>query len=84
MCRRRNLPPHGKIIIFKTLALSKVTFMAQVLVIPNHIKDALEQIQNDFLWNSSSPKVKDETICKDVQYGASKNVDIKSKIISLK
>ena len=39
----------GKIIIFKTLALSKITFLAQVLVIPNQIIDALQQIQKDFL-----------------------------------
>ena len=34
---------------FQTLALSKITFLAQVLVIPNQIIDALQQIQKDFL-----------------------------------
>ena len=72
-----------QIIIFKTLALSKITFLAQVLVIPNQIIDALQQIQKDFLWNLSSPKVKHETICKDFQHGGLKNADIRSKIISL-
>ena len=67
---------------FETLALSKITFLAQVLVIPNQIIDALEQIQK-YLWNLSSPKVKHETICKDCQYGRLTNVDIKSNIISL-
>ena len=60
-----------QIIIFKTLAL------------PNQIIDALQQIQKDFLWNLSSPKVKHETICKDFQHGGLKNADIRSKIISL-
>ena len=46
----------GKIIILKILALSKITFLAQILVIPNQIIDALQQIQKDSLWNSSSPK----------------------------
>ena len=36
-----------------------------------------------FLWNSFSPKVKHESICKDFQYVGLKNIDIKSKIISL-
>ena len=36
-----------------------------------------------FFWNSSSPKIKHETICKDFQYGGLKNIDIKSKKISL-
>ena len=38
----------GKIIIFKTLALSKITFLTQGLVIPNQIIDALQQMQKDF------------------------------------
>ena len=80
--RERNLALEGKLVIFKT-ALSKITFLSQVLVIPNQIIDALKQIQKDFLWNSFSPKVKHETICKDFQYGGLKNVDIKSKIVSL-
>ena len=46
----------GKIIIFKKLALLKFTFLAQVLEIPNQIIDTLQQIEKDFLWNSSSRK----------------------------
>ena len=49
MWRQRNVTLEGKIIIFQTLALSKITFLAQVLVIPNQIIDALQQIQKDFL-----------------------------------
>ena len=64
MNRWRNLPTEGKITIFKTLALSKVTFLAQVLVILDQMIDALPQMQKDFLWNSSSPKAKNGTICK--------------------
>ena len=51
MSRKKNQRLECKIIIFKTLALSKVTFLAQVLVIPNQIIDALQQIQKEFLWN---------------------------------
>ena len=83
MWRWRNLRLEDKIIIFKTLALSKITFLGQVLEIPNQIRDTLQQIQKAFLWNSSSPKVKLETIWKDFQCGGLKNVDIKSKIIIL-
>ena len=57
MWRWRNLTLEGKIIIFKT-ALSKITFLAQVLEISNQIIDTLQQIQKYFLSNSSSPKVK--------------------------
>ena len=51
MWRGRNLTPEGKI-IFKTLALSKITFSAQVLEILNQIIDTLQQIQKDFSRNS--------------------------------
>lgn len=39
--RLRNLTLEGKIIIFKSLALSKIIFLGQVLVVPNQIIDAL-------------------------------------------
>ena len=45
MWRRRNLTMEDKIIIFITLALSNVTFLAQILVILNQLIDALQQIQ---------------------------------------
>ena len=75
MWRPRNPTLDGKIIIFKTLDLSKITFLAHVLEILNQIIDSLQKIQKDFLWNFSSLKVKHETICKDVKYGRLKNVD---------
>ena len=58
----------------------RISFTHNV-VIPNKTIHALPQIQKWFLWNSSSPKVKYETICKDFQYGRLKN-DEKSKTIS--
>ena len=85
MWSQKTLTLEDEIIIFKTIKnyLLKINSLAQVLVVPNQIVDALEQIQKHFLWNSSFPKVRHETICKDFQYGGLKNVDIKSKIISL-
>ena len=61
MWRQRDQTLEGKV-IFKTLILSKITFFAHVLGIPNDIMYALQQIQKDFLWTSSPSKVKHETI----------------------
>ena len=80
MWQQRNLTFEGEIIIFKTLALSKFVFLAQVLPIPNEIT-TIQQIQKEFLWNSSNVKIKHETICND--FRGLKNVDISSKISSL-
>ena len=41
---RRNLRLGVKIIIFKTLVLSKITFLAQVFVIAIQIIDTIQQI----------------------------------------
>ena len=56
MLKRVNLTLENKIIIFKLLALSKITFLAHVLVFPNQIIDVLQQMQTNFLWNSSTQK----------------------------
>ena len=42
MWQQRNLTLERKIIIFKTLALSKLVFLAQVLPIPNKITTTME------------------------------------------
>ena len=72
----------GKIIIFKTLALSKFVFLAQVLAIPSKITTTTGRRQREFLWNSSNVKIKHDPICNDFQNGDLKNVDISSKISS--
>ena len=83
MWRRRKLTLESKIIIFKTLALSKFLFLAHVLPIPNEITTTTQRIQREFLWNFSYVKIKHETICNDFKNGGLKNVEIPSKISSL-
>ena len=80
MWRRRNLTLEGKIIIFKTLALSKFVFLAEVLPVPNEITITIHRIQKEFLWNSRNLKIQHETICNGFQNGGLKNVDIPNKV----
>ena len=40
----------------------------------------LEKIQNEFLWNNSTPKIKHETLFNDYKVGGLENVDIPNKI----
>ena len=49
MWRRKNLTLEGKTIIFKTLNLSKLVFLPQVLTIPNEITATIQRIQREFL-----------------------------------
>ena len=83
MWRLRNLTLEGKIIIFKSLALSKFVHTAQVMQVSDSIIDKIKQIQKDFLWTSEKPKIKQETICNAFRKGGLKNVDATDKIKSL-
>ena len=79
----RNLIPEGKIVIFKTKAISKIVFQSFITTVPKYVVNELEKIQKAFLWNNSTPKIKHETLCNDYKSGGLKNVDIPRKIIAL-
>ena len=44
----RNLSNVGKIVVFKTLAISKIVYLALLTVIPDHITDEVAKIQKSF------------------------------------
>ena len=79
----RNLTLEGRIVVFKTLAISKIVFLALLTKIPYQVVKELERIQKSFLWKDSILKIKHETICKDYKDGGLKNVDLSCKIVSL-
>ena len=54
----RNLTLGGKIIVFKTLALSKIVHLCLTSVVPKQIIEQIENIQKNFLCNRSTPKIK--------------------------
>ena len=79
----RMLSLEGRIIIFKTLAISKIVYLAFLTVIPNSLIEELQKIQKTFIWHSSRPKISHKTLCNNFENGGLKHVDISSKIISL-
>ena len=80
--KMRNLTLEGKIVIFKTIAISKIVFQSFITTVSKHINE-LEKIQEAFLWKKSTLKVKYETLCNNYKAGGLKNVDIPNKIIAL-
>ena len=80
---RRMLSLEGRIINFKTLAISKIVYLAFLTVIPNSLIEELQKIQKTFIWHSSRPKISHKTLCNNFENGGLKHVDISSKIISL-
>ena len=55
----------GKILIFKTLALSKIIFQSFVTPIQIYVVTELEKIQKSFLWENSTSKIKHDRLCND-------------------
>ena len=76
--RMRRLTLEGKIMVFKTLAISKIVFLSLISKVSTEIISQLEKI----LW-PYKPKIKNETLCSDFKHGGLKNVNIQKKIISL-
>ena len=59
--RMRELSITGKIIVFKTLAISKIVHLALAKTIPNSIIQELSKIQNKFICKTRNPKIKHDT-----------------------
>ena len=74
--RMRNITLEGRTVIFKTLAISKIVFLALLTKIPHQGVKEFEKIQKSFLYKDSTRKIRHETTCKDYKDGSLKNVDI--------
>ena len=74
----------GKVLVFKTLGISKMQYLAQMTLIPKHIIQKLIDIQEKFLWKNGKPKIKHSTLIADYKDGGLKVVDIDSKFRALK
>ena len=81
--RQRQLTLEGKIVIFKTLSISKIVHVAYLSNVPKAIVEKLEKIQSEFLWNGKRAKINNKTLCNKFQNGGLQKVDIQSKIDAL-
>ena len=79
----RNLTIEGRIVVFKSLAISKLIHLALVTEIPTSTINLLTKIEMEFIWKGNYPKIKNSTLCNDYEHGRLKNVDIFSKIARL-
>ena len=79
----RNLTIEGRIVVFKSLAISTLIHLALVTEIPTTTINLLTKIQMELLWRGKIPKIKNSTLCNDYEYGGLKKVDIFSKSCKL-
>ena len=84
--KMRGISLIGKILIFKTLGISKLQYIASMAQVPDKIIQQLKSIQKKFLWKSTTPKIKHSTLIGDYKDGGGglKNVHIETKLKALK
>ena len=75
----RSLTLEGKVIVFKTFAISKIVYLSMMIKVPTEIIVELKKIRKQFIW-PTKPKIKNETISSNFKDGDLKNVDINKKI----
>ena len=79
----RNLTIEGRIVVFKSLAISKLIDLVLVTEIPTTTINFLTKIQMEFIWKGKIPKIRYNTLRNDYKRAGLKNVDIFSKVLSL-
>ena len=70
----------GKVLIFKTLAISKVLHLILVKDVPLNVIPQLDKIQEQFIWKNVNFKLKHTIIKKEYKKAGLTNVDIFFKI----
>ena len=79
----RDLTLEGKIIVFKTLALSDIFHLCITSVVPKQIIKEVKNIQKSFLPNQSTPKIIHSTLCNLFAASGLRKVGMNTKIASL-
>ena len=78
----RNLTIEGKVLVFKSLAISKIVHLSLITTVPHAIINQLNNIKKT-VWNRKNPKIKHSTLSNSYEDGGLKDVDVFTKVISL-
>ena len=79
--KQRNLTYRGKILILKTLVISKLAYTAQIVPCPYDCLNAYDKLFQKFLWGSKA-KVKKENMINPIQDGGLGMTDIHTQFMS--
>lgn len=74
----------GRVLIVKTLGLSKFSFLASVLHIPEYVIKKVNTILFQYIWKGKRDKVKRDIMIQDYKYGGCRMVDFKMIVESAK
>ena len=82
--KHRGLSLAGRILIFKSLTLSKVLYASTMKCPSKQVVDQLNVMQRGFIWNNKKPKIKHSTLVAGYSEGGYKDTDIRTKLTALK
>ena len=82
--RQRDLTLKGKITIIKSLGISQILYVMNMLFVPKWVIVKSEKILYNFLWNDKPEKIRRKTICAQIDKGGLKMVNIDIMIKSMK
>ena len=81
----RNFTPVGRITIFKSLIISKIVHIVQSLpTMSQQSFKILDEMAYTFIWNKKRHEVNKKTLCKNIQDGGLKMLNLKEFDKSLK
>ena len=78
-----NLTIEGKILVFKSLAISKRVHLSLTTTVPHGRINQLNNIQKSFIWSGKNPKIKHSTLSNSYEDSSLKHDDVFTKFISL-
>ena len=78
----RGLTLAGRMLIFKSLALSKVLYTCTMTNFTKDFIKQLEDLRKNFIWNGRRPKIKHSALIGDHVDGGYKDVDMETKLSS--
>ena len=82
--RMRNLTLTGKILISKSLIISKFVYSLSVLSIPETFIKIIEKIIWNFIWDGKKAKIRREVLISDYKHGGLRYPDLRSIFLSSK
>ena len=59
---QRDLSLYGRILIAKTLGLSKLIYLSACVQTPAQLSDIVNKLVVNFIWNGKKPKIKRDTL----------------------
>ena len=82
--KQRWLSLASKIQIFRSVVASKPVYAAPMVSISDSFVQEMKSLHKEFIWSNRKTKIEHTTLIGDYAEGGLKDIDIESKLISIK